>query len=281
MNVYYSNDYRDFLKRAIEETRVSQGELTLNQVAEVMRINRSYLSRVLSGNANLSSDQMFLTCKFFNLNERETAFVQLLLELARTGLASRKKEIVKTINRMRSEASETEFFLNQNTSKKTLEFDNTYYLDPTIQIVHVALSCECYKNIEAQELAPILAKEIGFDPSHIDRAIELLQKQRLIVWENGAWRTEHDTLHLSPDSPLYDAWKIAIGALSQGRLHSIDKSQKHGFSVTFSADEEAALKVKILFLEFIKKSQKIVEEAPPKSLYQLNFDLFSWNGAKL
>ena len=45
---------------------------------------------------------------------------------------------------------------------------------------------------------------------------------------------------------------------------------------TGSMDEDSRLKIQSAYLQFLKQARKIVEDAEPDEVYQIQFDLFPW-----
>ena len=61
-------------------------------MADHMRIQKPYISKVINNMADFSSDQLYMACDFLGFGEDEKNYMLLLLELERTTYTERKKK---------------------------------------------------------------------------------------------------------------------------------------------------------------------------------------------
>ena len=138
MNVYEHLSYRDLFRRAIEERKRLDARVTFQAFADAIRIQKSYLSKVLKGSADFSPDQLFLACDFLALDREQRRYVSLLLELERSGLEVCRQKLQEEIDLLRKKFFDTREHLQKKTVDVTAAGLQAYYLDPLNQIVHIA-----------------------------------------------------------------------------------------------------------------------------------------------
>lgn len=63
---------------------------------------------------------------------------------------------------------------------------------------------------------------------------------------------------------------------SQEHIKKLSNDNKYNFLVTFSADEADHEKIRIEFMNYLKKVEAIVKRSNPKDLYQMSYNLFKW-----
>ncbi len=274
MNVFSQTDYRAVLRLAVTERKGFDSDFGFHKLADAARVQKPYLSKVIGGNANLNSDQLYAICRILKFGEEEHEYMQLLLELERSGLDDRRKELRAKIDRIAESKRDSAAYL----SAKAVQPDQTnsalladYYLDPIVQIVHVALSIERYS------LNPmLLCKEFHIDGPHIHSIISSLERMGLVVRENSRFVPLETSLHLPKSSPIFRAWRNQLKLLSTQRLNQLNDKEGYSFSVVFSASETTRKEIHARFLEFLKSCESLVGEAKSKNVYQMSFDLFPW-----
>ncbi len=274
MNIYTQTDYRSVLRSAVAERKGFDPDFGFHKLADAARVQKPYLSKVIGGNANLNSDQLYAICRSLKFGEEQHEYMQLLLELERSGLEERRKELRTKIDRIADSKRDSSAHL----AAKAVQPDQTnsalladYYLDPMVQIVHVALSVERYS------LNPVLlCKEFHLDGPQIHSIISSLERMGLVVRENNRLIPRETSLHLPKSSPIFRAWRNQLKLLSTQKLNQLTEKDGYSFSVVFSASENTRKEIHSKFLEFLKSIESLVGEAKSKNVYQMSFDLFPW-----
>lgn len=274
MNLFAQTDYRTILKAMVAERKGYEPDFGFHKLADAARVQKPYLSKVIGGNANLNSDQLFAICRILKLGADEMEYMQLLLELERSGLEERRKELRVKIDSIAEAKRDSTAYLAAkavlaDTSSVALLTD--YYLDPLVQIIHVALSVERFS------LNPLLlGKEFHLDGPQIHAIILSLERMGLVIRENGRLLPRETNLHLPKNSPVFRAWRNQLKLLSVQRLNQLPEAKAYSFSVVFSASENTRKEIHSRFLEFLKSCESLVGEAKSKNVYQMSFDLFPW-----
>lgn len=273
MKIYEFNDYRKLLKAHIlEVNRFKEEKLTYEKLASRLRIQKSYLSKIFKGDADLSRDQAYLCSKELDLSEKEEEYFYLLIELSRTALPEFKKELSDKIKILQLQNTQSIEYLKEK-SGEILESNQIqkYYLLPETQLIHLALGLERYqKNPED------LKDQLNISGELLKKSMTLLEELKLIEMVEGKIKLSRSNMHLENSSEFFHQWHVQFKLKCLEKLKALEQKDKYNFLVTFSAEEEDKEKIRIEFLNFIKKVETIVKKSPPKSLYQMNFDLFKW-----
>ncbi len=274
MNIYSYLDYRDILRKLVKERQQSDSHFTFARLAQRTGIQKTYLSKVINGSADLNADQLYVITEVFQLGVEEIKFMELLLERARTALPSRRKRLEEEILQIQMRHIDTKKQLRaENKTVGTEDSFSAYYLDPYNLVVHTFLSVPRFqKNTEA------IRASLGLSPEHFARIIKNLEGLGIIEWvkKNQNYQVTKEHLQLAKDSPLLEAHQSLMRALGFTQILKIQKNKKFSFQVTFSADDRTRVQIHEKFLEFLRAIEDSVRSAQPEEVYQISFDLFPW-----
>lgn len=276
MTEFYScTDYRKCLKLALERLALRGEKVTNHELAEAMRVQSPYLSKVFSGAADLSEDQLFLSARKLKLSEDEHRYLTLLLNHNRASLKERKAQLMLEIqNTQKRKLSPSE----NRTASRIAPIDpsehgsiESYYLDPWAQIIHMYLMIPKWlKNPRA------LAEETRIGAERLASILKTLEELEIIELKSGVYRLLKEQLHLSKTSPLCLPQQNLMRTLSLSKTANRD-DESYSFLATFTANEKTRLKIQGEFIDFLKRVETLVAESPSEDVYQIQFDLFSWS----
>ncbi len=275
MNIFNSLSYVEIISNILKTRKKVNSQFTFSRLAEAMGIQKTYVSRVMKGDAHFTSDQLYLACKFFEFNEEETDFLQLLLEIARCQINARRKILMTRARKIQDRHRETKTTLAaeivetpQSTSYQS------YYLDPLNLIVHTYLSIPQFR-----DNPKLLTHKLRLSTSGLEKILQTLQKLSLIRWNRNteSYEVLKDHLHLAGDSHINPAYQTLMRVASNDHCLRLRAEKKFNLAVTLSADTEAKNKIHDEFLVFLKAIEKYVRQASSEDVYQMNFDLFSWD----
>jgi len=264
--------YRKLIKEVVEEKKKQGIEISFQKIAEKMRVQKSYLSKVINNQADLSGDQLYLLSKILAFSEDEKYFINLLWEYERTALSERKNEIFDKIKIVQEKKKEISSNINANQLKTETFFEQEYYLDPYLQLVHIFFSIE-----EFQKTPGKIKKILNLSSERFREIINKLVMLKIISKEkNGHYKNRITGLHLPKNSPFFSSWlrSVRLNSLAQNLTSS--QNDNYNFSVIFSADHKTQETINKEFLIFISKMQSLVKEAESKHVYQVNFDFLKW-----
>ena len=184
MNIFIERDYRLIVKMLIEHKKKSDETATFQNLAEKIRVPKSYVSKVVNGKADFSSDQIFLCAQYFDLNEDQANYLELLVNYERSALKNRKDLINSKIEYLRKKYLKTEDNLNVTPSpEKSIDMAR-YYSDTLHLLIHQCLTINRYR------LSPqLMFQDLNFPSVNIRKAIDNLVDMGVIAREGKPTRS--------------------------------------------------------------------------------------------
>lgn len=105
-DILSSLSYKEILVSELQRLREEGRKLNLANMAKHCRVQRSYLSRVIHREGNLSDDQLFLAAKYLGLTDLETEFVLALKALEDSQVEERREFLRAVIARLKEKHRE-------------------------------------------------------------------------------------------------------------------------------------------------------------------------------
>lgn len=278
MNIYAFDSYREIISTIVEERKKIGKSVTYSALADAIRVQRPYVSKVLSGMADFNSDQLFMACKFLDLNEEHTNYLLLLLEYERSFYPERKEILENKIKLIKEEKRDTGTKLKERGIKEmdSTDFDKSdfadYYIDPDLMLIHIHLCLKKFAD-SPKNLISIL----GISENRLENALVKLQKIGLIELKHGKVNILLESVHLPRDSKLISPHQMLMRQRSIQRIQNLEVNNKKVFSVTFTSNEKARKKIEDAFNDFINQVRDISQQGKMSECYQLNFDFFPWS----
>lgn len=272
MNIFLESSYQSILRKVVEERKNSDSKFNFQAIAEATRIPKSYLSKVTTGKAHFSGDQLYSVCAFLGFSEMQMHYTSLLLELERSTLKARKQLIQRDLTAIKDQALDSREHIKARSGNLSDQELSEYYMDPMNQIVHICLSIPRYQSDPLK-----LSIDLGIPMTEMRTIIDKLEAFGVIERKNREIRTVVKSIHLPRTSSVFRSWRTQQKLLCTERLNRFPQSDDYSFSVTFSASEKVRDKIRVDFLELLKRSEGLVQESKQEDVYQMNFDLFSWN----
>ncbi|SMF56948.1 DUF4423 domain-containing protein [Pseudobacteriovorax antillogorgiicola] len=272
MNIYVERDYRTILKQLIEEKKKIDNRASFQNLAETIRVPKSYVSKVMNGRADFSADQIFLCCHYFNLDQTESRYLDLLVEIERSALQQRKDSLAKQAEAVRKPFLNTESNIEVDSADREIESNiEDYYLNPVNLLIHQCLSIDRYRlNIA------LLYKDINLPPQTIDRSLQDLLRLGIVEKQGGHYKAVINNIHLSQDHKFYPVWRDQMKLLTQSSVFHTSPEENRYFSAiaTFNKDGRDLL-IKAFF-DFINSVKSQIEPSPDDDVFQINFDFIRW-----
>jgi hypothetical protein len=272
--IFDRDDYKDVLKSVLLERKASLGtRATFQKMAQACRVEKAYLSRVLNGTAHLSSDQLYMACRFLELSPVERRYVGLLHQHQRSALQRHKDELQVEIKALRKTQLRTDGHICAR--KAAMEGSTElaeYFLDPNAQLIHMFLTTTRYQD----DLASI-GRCLGLSPDAVAVSLGRLERAGIVALRDGRYRVVETNLHLPPDSPFFRPYRQALRLRSTERLGVTAPEDAYSVSVVFSTTPAVRKQIHEEFLQLLKRVETLLADAPEEEVYQMNFDLFAWS----
>ena len=266
MLIFDFSTYRDFLKAKIyQKGRAQRG--ALSALAAAIPCQTSYLSRVMSGAADLSLEQADSVAHYFGLSPDETYFFLMLVQLARAGTASLRTQFQKVID----QAREDRLNLQKRVGVKdsiSKEDQATYYSHWYFAALHVMTG------IPSMQTKQAMAKELNLPLSRISEILDFLVSIGLVnEGSDGRYSTGIGKIHLKKDSPMilrhHANWRIQA-------IRCIEKSPDAGihYSVLVNTSKSDSELLRSMIAQFIEKFMKVVHPSVDEEMNCFTLDFF-------
>lgn len=276
MNTYEFNDYRKIIRTKLENLKKLDKTISYGTMSEFMGIQKPYLSKVLNGYADFSTDQMYRACKFLGFTQEEHDYLELLLEAERTQFYDRKESLEKRIEEIQFKHNDTGKRLTTVHQMSAEEFDVSgfidFYLDPMVSIVHVFLSIPKYaKNVE------LIKEKLSLTDEHFSQILSKMERMKVIEVSGEKIVLKIPQMHLPRDSKIVIPHQKLMSHLIAFKKGDISFEEKKSFMVTFAANDKAKKKIEVEFNHFLDKVKDIAMNSKASDCYQMCFDLFPWS----
>ncbi len=273
MNVFQYHCYRELIREALLEKKARFGRtFTFEKLAQACRIQRTYLSAVLSGKGHLNTDQVFLAAKFLDFSAESTHYTMLLLEFDRSVVPARKKLLKIQLDSLRTPALQAGSKVKAKPLPSPTSAQADFYLDMEAQLVHMFLTIKRYLD-DVEKIRLIL----GLDRIVFERILKKLEQADLINIHQTKVRVLNDAFHLPSHSSLFPTYRQNMRLRALDQMTKRGESHHYSFSVLYSAREETRQKIQARFLDFISWAQELTQKDEPTDVYQINFDLVKWS----
>lgn len=264
MNLYDFTDYKKYLRAQIEHHREYRGYQ--GKLAEVAGCQASYFSRVLSGAAHLSPEQLVRIALHWRLSPDQIDYLRELLQLSRAGHPALKKVIRERVERLRNQHREVDRRLNLPHVEQR-QVESYYFSAWFVPAIHVALSIPGYQT------ATSLASRLGLSRELVETVLTELHAFGLVEIQGERWSVSAAQIHGRKDSPYRHShlshWRSkAVAALASESSEAIHYSGVHSLS---RADLD---RLRADLLDWLAKATERIAGSDPETLVALNLDFF-------
>lgn len=268
MNIFESENFRDILK-----TCATERNLPLRQIALQTQIHPSYFSRVMTGNAVFSPEQIYRIVHLFGFDKVETDYMLLLIEYEASADKLHRQFTQRKIKELRQSQLQ---LVNRLSSEQAIRHSpetdqTTYYEDIMIAMVHMHLTIDSLRKqpVQVQNL-------LGLSAKRFNEILHKLERLDLIERKGEQVLLKKNFVHLDPQHP------ISVQNHVNWRLHAIQnlaardkKPDDYHLSVAISADPDAKEKIKEAIVRLALEIEAIVKKAKSEAaVYYLGFDLY-------
>ncbi len=271
-------DYRPALRALADSLKEKDPGFSHAKFAEVIRAQKTFMSKVFSEEAHLSEDHMYLVYEKIPLSDLERCYLKLIYDYTRSGLQERKDKLLQEIHEIQDQWRRSGAHLKAEfTSPRPSVTEDanliSYYLEPWAPLIHMYLTLEQY-----QIQPSLLITKLGMSgEEHLNSVLQILKSCGFIDTKDSKTVATVSHIHLDSKSPFLRSHQTLARMHSGEHLLRLPVDRRFVFAVTFSANAETQSKIRQAFLAFSKEVEVLVRDSDPKDVYQLNFELFPWS----
>lgn len=238
----------------------------LSRAAEAIQTQRSYLSRVISEELQLTPDHAFKLARFWKLNATEREYFCLLVDLDRAGDPEFRAHLKSRAQEMKDKHDSVQ----ERVTRPPLSIDSfqlSYFSSWVWSALHFLTSIPEFQTEEA------LADRLGMKREQLRFYLEHLATNGFIESKGDRWIYKGGEFHAPKNSPLvvlhHQNWRQRAILDAQ----DFDSTNIH-FTVVQTISKQDFERIKALLLEFISESSAISGPSKPEEAIVLTCDLF-------
>jgi uncharacterized protein (TIGR02147 family) len=261
-------NYKDFRKfiRQIFTTRSKNGFGESTKLAQALGVNNTLISQILKGDKCFTLEQAVSAAAHLNLNELESEYFLLLIQLDRAGTKEYRLFVEKQIEKLRAKSQELVNRVKHNT-KISEEKRATYYSDWIYSATRLSTLLPGLKNAEA------LAQHYNLPTAKIKKVVEFLLEAELLKLEKGELSLGVLSTHLDAQSPWikshHSNWRQkALQDISAGNSKSLH------YSAPLTISKVDAEKIREILVKTINSVDEVLEPSESEELHCLTIDWF-------
>lgn len=262
--VYSFQSYRTFLEFHAKEQEPAWGALT--RLAKAAGCHRPYLSKVLSGEAHLTSAQLYALANYWELSEPQTEYLLRLLEIEKASQAEYRKYLVQKNDELRRREENLSQLVARQASQPNSQ-DVLYYSSWVWSAVHILTSIPAYQTVKA------IAEKLSLPAAQVESILEALQKWGSVRLEREKWKFAANEHHVTKENPLvtfhHSNWRNRALADSQRQT-----PESIHFTVVQSVSHEDYERIRQLILELIGNASKIAGPSKEEKMFCFTCDFF-------
>ncbi|NDE15264.1 TIGR02147 family protein [bacterium] len=263
--VFGFSNYRDYLSHRIQTTEEGRGYQ--KQLAIAAKCQSSYLSQVLSGNANLTLEQAFGICHFWDFDKDQTDFYMALVSKERAGTPKLRDYIDAKIEAIRVKKANLSNRFDENQSvnpEQKVEYYSNWYMP----VIHTMVAIPRFRQ------APAIARQLNLPVETVDYALNQLEKSGLVAKTADGWTNTARDIHLRSDSPLNYHYHNMVRMLANRRMQESTPGESLHYSAVYSLSESDFAKIKQELLTMLENTRLTVLSSPEETAAAFTLDFF-------
>lgn len=263
INIFEFENYKDYVNKWIT-SRPKKGRGELLRISKSLRIHSTLVSHIFRGDKHLSLEQASDLTLHLGLEELETQYFLILVQIAKAGSQSllnilklQKNEIqnkaLKIVNRVKHQKVLSK-------EDKSTFYSNWYYsaIRLSTSLPHIKTKNDIYKSFDLPERV-------------IDKVLDFLVTRNLCKLENGAYSLGPSITHLENDSQdinrHHTNWRL------QAMKHYPQNQESDlVFSAPLTIAKKDAADFRERLLKIISDLGKKVEASDPDTMMAFNID---------
>ncbi len=267
--IFNFSNYREYLLDWIEAQGARSHGLK-GRMAAALSVSSSLISQMLKGEKSLTPDQTSELCEFIGLNELESDYLHLLVEIDRAGTPRYREKLNQKLRLLQKQSRQIGKRVQR---KKELT-------DEQRAIFYSSWIYTGVSNVTAipgMDHAETVGSQLKIEPRIVHRVLRFLLEIGLVQENNGRFTYEPNAshTHLDQDSPFvnkhHQNWRVKAIQHMETR-----HEQDLFFTAPLSLSNDAADEIRKLLPNFIQSIMKIAGPSPSERTACLNIDWFKY-----
>lgn len=253
-------DYREYLNSALSERGKKK------QFAEFIACQTTFLSSVLAGQVNMSLEHAMRAAEFFELNEKETHFLMLIVQYEKAGTQNLKNYYWRQIETLKLEQSKIS---NRVTTHDTIPLhEQAIFYNSWIYVgIHILCAVPEFQTRRA------LANRIRIPAAQLNSIIDFMLGQGMIREDGDKIVQGPSRVHLPKGSPFlvkhHSNWRMKA-------IQSFDYERENDmhYTMVMSLSKKDVAKMQEFILELVSNTDTLIKTTGDEIVYSLCVDWF-------
>lgn len=264
-DLFSHESYREYLNQYLLRLP-KKGHGFRSRMAEAMKCEGSYVSRILKGQAQIQLEQAEALSRLLEHTDEELNFFLTMVLCARAGTPTLKGYFQRQLRQQRDHRLKLRNRIKTE-QPLTIEHQARYYSHWEYAAVHMLLLIPELQDREA------LARHLRIPSRRLGRVLDFLVECGLAAREGARFKVGTAVLQLPGDSPLaqhnHVNWRQrAIQAIQA------DPDQGLHYTALLTMSAADAERVREIFIQGIEKTNRIVDQSGNERSVALLVDLF-------
>jgi uncharacterized protein (TIGR02147 family) len=264
--IFEFNNYRSFLLD-FEESRKPIERGFRSKIADAIGCQNGYVSRVLNGAADFSSEQGLKISSFLGLNQNEQSFFILLIEKERAGTKELKDFYSKKLQKDREDFFNIKSHVGEARTLTDFE-QSVYYSSWHYLAVHMLITLDGFSEKK------VIAEAIGASEETVSKILLFLLQTGIITEKNRSLKAGVTQIHLNRESPLIRQHHTNLRIAAIQTLHNDSATDVH-YSTLSTLSRNDCEKIRVLIMATIQSYTSIVKPSKEEELYGFNIDFYN------
>ncbi len=265
MKVFGFSNYRDYLSFRLQSDEEARGYQ--KKLATAAGCQSSYLSQVLSTQANLTPEQSIGLAAFWNFDEDETEFFLSLVQHDRAGTPKLREHLLAKMEvlRIKHRTLSNRFqHVPAITDKVELEYYSTWYLP----VIHTMVAVPEFRHAKA------IARQLNLAVEVVENALETLARAGLAEKMDYGWTNAAGSIHLKSESPLNYVYHRNIREIAGRTMQQRNPGENVHYSAIYSLSKSDFDRLKQQMVAMLEESRSVIINSKEETAAIFALDFF-------
>lgn len=265
MDIFTYKDYRKFLNDWLFLEK-KQHRLNASILAEKIQVHPTFISQVLKGNKDFSSEQWLNICEIIKLTEIENDYLHFLLLQNRAGTNQARFFYQKKLDEILKKRLQLQERMTDH-RQLTDQERSVFYSSWIYSAIRLFTACNEGQNLDQ------LSKKFQLSKSKTDEILNFLCAANLCKFENGKYHMSDQHIHVPANSPFvvrhHTNWRLrAINSLEN------TSTEEMSFTAPMSITKKDFLLIREKIVKLIQEVIEVAKASEAEDLATLTIDLF-------
>jgi uncharacterized protein (TIGR02147 family) len=268
MDIFEFDNYKEYVHARVS-TMPKKGYGQYRKIAEQLNMSSVMVSQIFKGERHLPMEQAFELTRHFGLNDLESRFFLLLVQIGRAGSERYQDHLRKELSTLRLHSQSLKSRLP---SDKELDEASKaiFYSDWIYSGVRLLSSIEGYNTLEN------IASRFEISPQQTGQIIDFLLSKGLCVEDRGKIRMGASRTHLEASSPYIKSRQISWRLKGFDQMGSADETRDLFYTAPMALSQKAAQEVRKKLVQLIQNVVDLAAPSKSEEVACLNIDWFQF-----